>query len=338
MQTANTIQVGWPTQGESECQWRGELGQLQQHVNGCDYVEVDCTCKCEGRSLRSIPEAELEICPKRPDEAKCTSTSSVIKQLETVFTENQLLREEIETIRKELDCAKKDHQNDAVQLKQELQNLKEEVAQLKEAHQLQTDAKTTVKSEAGKQEGSELVEKVGSVLAANISVKPETDLLRHVFDLEQKVNDISECCPVPPFYFTLFNFEHYRKEKLLWYSEPFYSQIGGYKMRAEVHAGGVHTGKGTHISVHVALMRGKNDPHLRWPFRGKVTVQVFCCKAWSHENTIVIDHSVDDACANRPLADSIGNPSWGVYKFVSLDSLDLESDCVRFRVLRVELL
>ena len=331
MQTASTTtQVSYPTQpqGESECHWEGKL------EHRCDYVQVDCACKDGGRFHRRSfsREHELEICP---DGAKWTSASSVIKQLETVFTENQLLREELEMIRKELDRAREDRLNGAAQLKQELQNLKEEVAQLKKVQQLE---KKTVKSEAENLEGSELMGNVGSVLALNSSVKPETGLLRHVFDLEQKVNNLLESCPVPPFYFTLFNLEHHRKEDLLWYSEPFYSHVGGYKMRAEVHAGGVHTGRGSHLSLHVALMRGKNDDHLRWPFRGKVTVQVFCCKAWSHENAIVLDHSVDDACANRPLADSLGNPSWGVYKFVSLDSLDRESDCIRFRVLQVELL
>ena len=39
------------------------------------------------------------------------------------------------------------------------------------------------------------------------------------------------------------------------------------------------------------------------PFRGKVNYcACFCCKAWSHENAIGIDHSVDEACANRQLA------------------------------------
>ena len=328
-----------PAQRGGECKWEGELGQLEQRMNGCDYVEEDCAHECGGRfQPRVVRQHELETCSD--EEVEEINTSSIVKNLETTLTENKLLREQIELIKKELDAVKMDHQHDAARLNQdqELQSLKEEVAQMKIVQEQRDATSQAVKFE---EETQELKQKVDSILAENSSVKVEMDSLRQrIFDLEQSVDGISKShlIPVPPFYFTLFNFEHHKKESLLWYSEPFYSHIGGYKMRAEVHAGGVHAGEGSHISLYMALMRGENDDNLQWPFRGKITVQVFCYNAWSSGSTIVIDHTADDACASKPLVDSIGNPSWGVYKFVSHASLDPGSDCIRFRVLQVELM
>ena len=340
MQAANEVHVCCPAQREGECKWEDEeLGQLQQHMNGCDYVEVDCAHECSERfQRREVRQHELETYPD--EEVEEISTSSIVRDLEATLTENKLLREEIELIKKELDAVKMDQQHDAARLNQdqEFQSLKEEVAQLKIAQEQRDAASQAVKFE---EENQELKQKMDSFLAENSSVKAEMDSLsQRLFHLEQDVNGISKSrlIPVPPFYFTLFNFEHHRKESLLWYSEPFYSHIGGYKMRAEVHAGGVHAGEGSHISLYIALMRGENDDNLQWPFRGKITVQVFCYNAWSSGSTIVIDHTADDACASKPLVDSIGNPSWGVYKFVPHASLDHGSDCIRFRVLQVELL
>ena len=37
---------------------------------------------------------------------------------------------------------------------------------------------------------------------------------------------------------------------------------------------GVGIGKDIHVSVFTCLMRGNFDSHLKWPFRGNVTIQL----------------------------------------------------------------
>ncbi len=59
-----------------------------------------------------------------------------------------------------------------------------------------------------------------------------------------------------------------------WYSPPFYSHIGGYKMCLRVRANGQRAGAGSHVSVYVHLKPGENDRYLKWPFQGEVTVQL----------------------------------------------------------------
>ena len=47
----------------------------------------------------------------------------------------------------------------------------------------------------------------------------------------------------------------------------------GYSMKIQVHLGGANSGKDTHISVFVFVIRGPNDQILTWPFIGTVKVE-----------------------------------------------------------------
>ncbi|XP_074622762.1 TNF receptor-associated factor 2-like isoform X2 [Acropora palmata] len=58
------------------------------------------------------------------------------------------------------------------------------------------------------------------------------------------------------------------------YSPCFYTSLYGYKMRARLYLNGDGMGRGTHVSVFFALMRGEYDATLRWPFRQKVTIML----------------------------------------------------------------
>ena len=80
--------------------------------------------------------------------------------------------------------------------------------------------------------------------------------------------------PFPQFNIILDGFEKHKKSNDEWFSPPFYTHLGGYRICLRVHANGVGTGKGTHVSVYVFLMRGEYDDLLKWPFRGDVTIQL----------------------------------------------------------------
>ena len=72
--------------------------------------------------------------------------------------------------------------------------------------------------------------------------------------------------------FKMTNFFHYKKSRRVWRSPPFYIQEG-YKMCLEVHAGGVGSGAGSHVSLSLLLMKGEFDNHLKWPLH-KVMLEV----------------------------------------------------------------
>ncbi|XP_064401644.1 TNF receptor-associated factor 3-like isoform X2 [Halichondria panicea] len=56
------------------------------------------------------------------------------------------------------------------------------------------------------------------------------------------------------------------------YSAPFYTSRHGYKLCLRLYMNGDGTGKGTHLSFFITLMRGEYDALLPWPFRQAVTL------------------------------------------------------------------
>jgi len=55
------------------------------------------------------------------------------------------------------------------------------------------------------------------------------------------------------------------------YSEPFYAGKQGYRLRMCIYPDGDQTNKNRYLSVFIAIMKGKNDAILPWPFHKKVT-------------------------------------------------------------------
>ena len=59
-----------------------------------------------------------------------------------------------------------------------------------------------------------------------------------------------------------------------WYSAPFHTGPGGYKLQLRVDLP-VSSAKGSqYISVGVCLMKGDNDDCLEWPFKGSVDIKL----------------------------------------------------------------
>ena len=41
-----------------------------------------------------------------------------------------------------------------------------------------------------------------------------------------------------------------------------------------IYVNGLDNGKGTHVSVGIRMMKGEFDSHLKWPFKGEITVEL----------------------------------------------------------------
>ena len=61
------------------------------------------------------------------------------------------------------------------------------------------------------------------------------------------------------------------KIKTSFYSEPFYTNIYGYKMCLRIYLNGDGIGENTHISLFFVVMQGQFDALLSWPFKKIVT-------------------------------------------------------------------
>ncbi|CAF1455513.1 unnamed protein product [Didymodactylos carnosus] len=108
--------------------------------------------------------------------------------------------------------------------------------------------------------------------------------------------------------------QHERQTSI--YSPPFHSSPPGYKMRARLYAYGDGNARGTHMSVFFVLMRGDNDPIIKWPFDCKVT---FCLFDQSGQHRDVIASFRPDTSSNsfqRPRLEM--NEQYGIQKFCPL--------------------
>ena len=153
---------------------------------------------------------------------------------------------------------------------------------------------------------------------------------------------------VPPPNFIMTNFSHHKDSDKRWYSPPFYSHIGGYKMCLVVDANGWGDGTGTHVSAANYLMRGEYDNDLLWPFRGEITFQLINRRAdEGHvEHTIDFDGSTPDSVTCRVMEGERVPRGWGEDKFIPHSALRCNeswnteylcrSDSLEFRVTRVK--
>ncbi|CAF1187064.1 unnamed protein product [Rotaria sordida] len=108
------------------------------------------------------------------------------------------------------------------------------------------------------------------------------------------------------------------------YSPPFYSSPTGYKMRARLYLNGDGNARRTHISLFFVLMRGSNDPILKFPFTYKVT---FCMYDQTPAQRHIIDSFRPDIRSNsfqRPRSNM--NIASGIPKFFPLSLIQQEGN------------
>ena len=91
-------------------------------------------------------------------------------------------------------------------------------------------------------------------------------------------NPLIPCNQTAPVTLKMSNLSEKINNKEQWYSSPFFAFDGGYQMCLKVYAGGHYTGKGTHLSVYIHLMKGPHDDELQqsghWPLRGTFTIKL----------------------------------------------------------------
>ena len=71
---------------------------------------------------------------------------------------------------------------------------------------------------------------------------------------------------MPPFHFTMSDFNHLKTRKTSWYSPPMYTHLHGYKFYIKVYM--------SDLSVGLYSMPGKDDATLQWPAKFTITLQL----------------------------------------------------------------
>ena len=119
-------------------------------------------------------------------------------------------------------------------------------------------------------------------------------------------------------------------------------------MGLKVYANGSGDGEGTHVSAFTYPMRGEFDDHLKWPFRGHVTVAMLNQLEDNNHTTrtIPFTDTTDNKVIGRVVERERAPTGQGYQTFIAHTELNynptkncqyLKYDCLRFRIVEVEL-
>ena len=129
--------------------------------------------------------------------------------------------------------------------------------------------------------------------------------------------------PCPPWVVKMEGFQE-KDHIQVWYSDPVYSHIGGYKACLKVYTTGDCNANGTHVSVFICLMRGDNDAILKWPFKGTIKVsllnqledgQCYMTQPWSP------DDDIPECTSGSVAGEERANSGWGHPQLISHQDL-----------------
>lgn len=187
-------------------------------------------------------------------------------KIDALVAENTKLMKEVAELRSSASQKERSHYNELMEIKKDMERLK----------------KSTPESSSAVPSTPGMYSRVrGMKLSKN---RPQSmheitipQAIQH--QLAESNDDIQPSAPktvssgsVTPFYFTLENYAHHKRNTLKWFSPAFYSRPNGHKMCVGVDAAGSSVGEGTHVSVLVYFLRGEFDTDLEWPFRGTVNI------------------------------------------------------------------
>ena len=325
----------------SGCEWEGELGDLDKHLNlqsfdgKCDFVAVECPLKCSKRiQRRHLANHKSNECSKRPFSCKyCDYQATHEKVVNDHWPKCQRYPEV---------CPDK-CSTDEIERQFLQRHLKEEcpLQEIECEFSYAGCKKKMIRQLMQKHLGESKDEHLKMITTKYTTLEAEVNELKLA---------ISKIAPkpvfIPPPVMIMDNFEKYRNAGRVWFSPAFNTHVGGYKMCLRVSAKGQQSGKDTHVSVFVNMMKGEFDSHLQWPFKGNVTVEIANQKEGGKNfSNILLKYADRNAeTFQRVTEGERASKGWGLPEFIAHTDLYkpeedkeyLVNDTLIFRVTNVE--
>ena len=321
------------------CQWAGELGQLDKHLNlkpvadkqlqGCQFTQIQCLYCSQLFQRSSIQTHQDEQCPKRS--FCCDYCGEFESTYEDVTTNHWPV------CRKYLvpcpnNCGETlQHQNIENHTREECPltiqdcNFKHVGCEVRLARKDMPEHLT-----------KDLVRHVSLLTASHKRLEEENKQLKiQVVKLEQSVQELTTNSEPTCVDFVMNNFNQHKKDKDIWLSPSFYSHPRGYKMCLAVYANGVGEGEGTHVSVFVYIRRGEYDNILRWPFQGTIPICVFGQELFANLPRMVV--CTTTVPLERVIEGDRSKNGFGIPQFIPHSTLNsyLRNDSLHFRISQI---
>ena len=324
------------------CKWQGDLGDCDDHMtNKCLAEATPCPMKCGLRGQRhKMRDHTNKECKLRPFPCRHCGREGVF---DLITTSHYTICSSY-PLPCPAGCRKTVKRGD---MKHHLATCEEELVACKYS-QIGCDSvikrKDLNKHLQDEKEGH--LEKA-LVTVSGISMALSRSCSREPFEppFRHWLCSKSSCYPLPPLIIKMDNFDIMKKQNKIWFSAPFYSHFGGYKMCLRVDANGFGDGKGTNVSVCICLMKGENDDNIKWPFRGTITVTLLnqLQPDNHHSNTIRYANEISANSTIRVMEER--GAGFGRYKLISHNDLKyneeknscyLKGDALYFRIDSVE--
>ena len=356
----NELKVHCPNKSLG-CEWVGELGSLNRHLSQnsvegeCQFVTVVCPHSCgDSFQRRQLEGHKANDCPNRPFTCRyCDHKATYI----TVTSEHWPICKQYP-----LECPNKCREK-AIE-RQHLPKHLEETCPLQvikcefsyagcevecQRQHMQAHLEENVKvhlhkvSCRTKQQQSQI--NALQLKVEQIQQENDRRSKQQQSQIDSLMATLSQLAsiPGPSTVMVMTKFNQHKKASDDWFSLPFYSHIGGYKMCLRVDANSSGSGKATYVSVFVFLNRGEYDDQLKWPFRGDITIQLLnqSRDEGHREETVPFDDRVGDDVAGRVVGEERATKGWGYDQFIAHIELKtenkeyLKNDCLKFRISKI---
>ena len=322
------------------CSWKGELGDLEGHFTTCPFQSVTCPNDCGGKMKRYALDIHTQTkCPLRIVKCKYCSFKDKACALNdhTTFCPSVLV---------ECPC-KCGVKRPRGQMTTHLGTCPKYPVQCK-YYQIGCEESIPI-DELGthlvQAKDDHLEMAMSKVMDLSVAMGTLCQQIQHPCD-PQKVflpkpwlkNE--KTIPLCPWIVKMSDFP--QKRHKVYYSSPFHTHVGGYQMCLEVWGNGYGSGKGTHLSVFICLMKGENDYCLKWPLSLKMQFSLLNQASDSGH----LSHQLNFANAPekynaRVTEGTRAKGGWGTSTFLPLTSLVkdptqdvqfLKNDSLYFRV------
>ena len=265
------------------CKWVGDENKLKQHTASCKKRPWRCK-HCDFISTSGLsPTEHVPKCQKYPITCpnQCSKTTMFRCDLEKHLSECPLQLVDckladtgcgMKVIRKDL----KRHMEEARQshlLCATLLNIKltrEKIAE-KDRQLAQKDEKLAEKDKVMAEKDRQLAEKNNELLAIQMSIEKQTTTIAAVTSSIDHLLMLSTCHKLVLREFTECQRRGHSGD---WFSDPFYSQPLGYKLRLHIATNGATDVRNTHLSAQLHLLRGDHDAKQVWPVTFIVTLRL----------------------------------------------------------------
>ena len=296
------------------CGWEGELGSLNHHMDlkegDCGFVQVECKFYKMGCTT-SVLRKDLLKHMEENTHKHIILMSVLGSQIGDGSLELNLKLQEqtAEMLQMQICCRDEEFQQRLESLEKKLEMKSEELARMEQ--------KLRVKDEEMQRQ----------------LWRSEKVLKRRIAELEHNLEGRG------PFYFIVPNFTKLKANSTEWYSPPFYTHPGGYRLSLRVQANWYGSDSVKRVSWCLYTEPGEYDELLKWPRQSPncyIQVLNHCTSKWKRYL------SCGTATFKKPAPARQCSDCWHAvpHSYLQYNTENnvqyLKDDCLHFRIVKIE--